>query len=141
MERFLSSATGERMPEALSRLIASTGAEEYRQEPPLLITDGSTTVKIVFKRAAISGDIPHFVIKGAQFSGFSWLQSGELAVDLLPNRGALKASITIIASDEQVEYPLAIAPSLELFDAAAAGADMTTFVRVANELVRSVALK
>ncbi|HIJ88661.1 MAG TPA: exosortase H [Desulfuromonadales bacterium] len=135
--QFLESA-GERTTEVLADLVARRGeGGDYRQEPSLLLSDGVTPLRVLFHQAASSfKETPSFVIKGAEFGTFTWLPSGELAVDVLPDKGALRASITIITKEEQVEYPLAIAPPLEQFDASRAGAGEAEYVAAANRLVR-----
>jgi exosortase/archaeosortase family protein len=136
LEQFLVIDEGKRTTEVLAGLAAFSGAGEYRQEPMLLIVDGAATVRVVFLKSVTYKETPGFVIKGAEFIEYSWLPSGELAVDVVPDKGALRASITIINKDEQVEYPLAIAPPVELFDASKAGAGEAEFVAVANRVVR-----
>jgi exosortase/archaeosortase family protein len=134
LDRFLESV-GDRSYEALSLLVAHSGEGEYRQEPPLLISDGIAPLIVLFRQAATAyKETPSFVIKGAKFIEYSWLPSGELVVDLVPDKGALRASITIINKEEQVEYPLSIAPPLELFDASRAGVGEAEYVRAANEV-------
>lgn len=133
LEQFLA-CDGDQTPAALASLAARAGTGEYRQEPPLLLSDGAATVRIVFLQAAAYKETPRFAVEGAQFRGVSWLSSGELVVDLLPNEGALKASITLLTNDETVEYPLAIAPLLANFDTAAADPATINFVRAANAL-------
>ena len=136
LDHFLESA-GDRSYEALSLLVVRSGEGEYRQEPPLLLSDGSAPIRVLFRQeASADKETPIFVIKGAEFNEYSWLPSGELAVDVVPDKGALRASITIINKEEQVEYPLAIAPPLELFDAGRAGEGEAEYVAVANRLVR-----
>jgi len=136
LDHFLESA-GERSYEALSLLVAHSGEGEYRQEPPLLLSDGIAPLRVLFRQAAsVYKETPGFVIKGAEFIEYSWLPSGELVVDLVPDKGALRASISIINKDEQVEYPLAIAPPLELLDAGRAGAGEAEYVAVANRFIK-----
>lgn len=140
LEEFLA-RKDERTPAALASMAARTGSGEYRQEPPLLLADGAAPLRIVFLKAAAFKETPRFIIKGAQFRGFSWLQSGELVVDLLPNAGALHASITMLTNDETVEYPLSVAPLLASFAADSADPAIDDFVRAANALDRTGALQ
>jgi exosortase H (IPTLxxWG-CTERM-specific) len=136
LEQFLA-VEGVRTSEVLAGLVERSGGGEYRQEPPLLIADGVATVRLVLLTSAAYKETPRFAIKGAEFNGFSWLESGELAVDVLPEKGALKANVTIITADEQVDYPLTVAPPLEIFDVSKADPAIADFVRFADGLVRS----
>jgi exosortase/archaeosortase family protein len=132
---------GRRTAEVLAGLVSRSSEGEYLQEPPLLISDGAATVRMVFRQAATYKDTPRFLIKGADFIGFTWLDSGELAVDLLPEKDALKANITIITGDEYIEYPLAVSPALDQFDVAATEPEISDFVRAANDLMNSDAVR
>jgi hypothetical protein len=96
---------------------------------------------MVFLPSTKFKEIPSFSIKGAEFIGYSWLETGEMAVDLLPEQGSLKASITVVTVDEQVEYPLAISPPLELFDHQAVDPGTVEFVRIANEVAGSITVR
>jgi exosortase/archaeosortase family protein len=138
LDQYLESG-GERTPETLFRLLDHdpSGPVEYLQEPPVVISDGVTPVRLVIFNVSGYRDTPEFAIAGASFRGFSWLDDGGFAIDVVPHPGVMRATVTVAGKTETVEYSLTVSPSLEMFDAGSAGADMAVYVAAVNKYNRS----
>ena len=57
-------------------------------------------------------------------------------MEIVPEQGSLKVSVSVLTGKEMIEYPLAVAPPLELFEAGRAEEGEAEYVKVANEVVR-----
>jgi len=139
LERFKASS-GERTITTLTRLLVRNEGDII-QDPPLLLSDGSSVLKLTVQRSGRGTQATQFLISGGNCTNFMTGENGAWILEIMPERGTLTASVTVLAGSKAIEYPLAVAPPLELFDETAAGADQAEFVGIANELVQSAVLK
>lgn len=105
----------------------------YGQNPRILLSDGSSAARVIIKLKNEARESPDFVISGGKCTLFQQGDSGEWIMEIIPEKGALNTSVTAITSREMIEYPLAVAPPLAVFDAARAEQVVVEFVRWANE--------
>lgn len=107
--------------------------EMFSQEPPVLLSDGaaSLTVSIL----APGDQSLRFLIYNGDCTRLRIGEKGEWLLDIVPVRGALEASVTVLTDEATVEFPLAVSPPLEHFDAAAAP-EAADYVAAANRLAR-----
>jgi hypothetical protein len=140
LDRFRAYA-GEWNREARERLFSAAVTPEFRQEPAVMIADGTSEV-LVSVRPVASGDaITCLVIKGGQVTSVQQGATGEWLLNILPRKGTMALTVTVQTDREITEYPLTVAPPMELFDATAAATGLAEFVRTANRLVRPTSVK
>jgi hypothetical protein len=60
--------------------------------------------------------------------------AGTWVLEIIPERGILATSVTVLTGGEMIEFPLTVAPPLELFDLKEAGAGEAEYVTTANRL-------
>ncbi len=128
------SYSGERTPAALAGLFVRHDAI-FRQEPLLLLSDGTAALHLTVRAGNQSEKAPQFFISGGTCTGLNSGETGEWELAIVPDRGALLSTVTVLTGSEMIEYPLAVAPPQELFDGTKAGVGEAEYVAVANRLV------
>lgn len=131
---------GKRSIDALAGLLSSKD-EDFVQEPPLLLSDGTNLAKLTIRVLGQSKNAPQFFISGGRCVNFKAAENGVWILEIMPETGTLFASVTLLSGREAIEYPLAVVPSLELFDAGSAGPEQAEFVRSANRYILSTVTK
>ncbi len=139
LERFKLS-TGERTAATLTRLLVRNHSDII-QDPPLLLSDGISLLKLTVLKSGLGTQAPQFLISGGNCTNLMTGENGAWILEIVPERGTLAVLVTVLVGSNVIEYSLAVAPPLELFDETAAGSDQAEFVSIANELVQSAALK
>ena len=133
LERFRS-FTGERSRSTLGNLFRRKDAA-FTQDPAVLLSDGTAQVRVTV-RISTQGELsPSFMVAGGQCVGVNMKNNNAWVLDIVPDRGSSATSITILSENSMVEYPLAVAPPLNIFDAKKADASLVEYVETANELV------
>jgi hypothetical protein len=127
--------TGERTPGALAMLFQRSD-NMFHQEPPLLLSDGVAALRLTVRSVQQPGQAPQFFISEARCSGLQYGDDGSWELEIVPERGSLEASVTVMTGNEMIEFPLAVAPPQELFDAGRAGAGEAEYVVAANRVAR-----
>ena len=136
LERFRT-RTGEPTPAEVETLFAPNGAGVFRQEPAVQLSDGVAEVRVSIGQIGEGEEAKFFLVSGGRFSSLREGAPGEWVLALVPERGALSVSVTVQTAKQAVEYPLTVAPPLELFDAGAAQLDprLVQYVTLANQRV------
>ena len=129
------SYSGERTPAALAGLFKRSD-DMFRQEPPLLLSDGTAALRLTVRAGNHSEKAPQFFISGGTCVDLNSSETGEWELAIVPERGTLLSTVTVLIGSEMIEYPLAVAPPQELFDTVKAGVGEAEYVAVANRLVR-----
>jgi hypothetical protein len=125
--------TGEKNADAYKALFAE-GVQGVRQEPPIVLSDGITRVKVFIDLPASGKKAPNFLLTGAKVI---WITRGEgttWVVEALPKKGTYDASIKILQDGVVMQTPLTVAPPLPAdFKIGAAGrltdADFAMFLK------------
>lgn len=99
---------GEKTPQALIALFAS-GGSEGRQNPPLVLSDGKTTVKVVLELHS-NGEDNNFLLDGASLVSLSNKEGNYWIAELLPDKNVLEATISVPRNNQWRVAPLTIAP-------------------------------
>lgn len=107
---------GARTPKALIALFTEGEIIGFRQEPPVAIADGTTPVRVSFISAAGEKTAADIAVIGAKVISMkkdpdytnTWL------VELLPAKGAYKASLAVSEQGLKRIYPLTIAPKVDI---------------------------
>jgi hypothetical protein len=129
-----SALSGAHTPAALASLLQGEDSA-ISQEPRLQLADGSSSLRLNIKLTGTASASTQFLISGASCSGLKVGDNGAWILELVPKRGVLEASVIILNGSEAIEYPLAIVPPLELFDATSAGSGVAEYVNIANRVV------
>ena len=85
------------------------------QEPAVLLSNGQNKATLTIDIPARIKTSPNFAVNGGKLVSFKQdkKDKGRWIVDILPETGALKATITIIVGAEEFEYPLTVAPPVK----------------------------
>jgi hypothetical protein len=133
LERFRA-RRGERASSDQARLFVRSD-EIFSQEPPLLLSDGSSSLRLTVRLLTRTKNAPQFFISEASCTRLRVGQNdGVWELEILPRAGSLHASVSVLTGNELIDFPLAVAPPLELFDQSAAREGELDYVRAANEL-------
>lgn len=133
-ERF-SALPGEHRSDGLARLLERR-SDDFIQAPPLLLATGNVSLKVTIRPSGQSVPVSQFHISGGHCTELKIGENGSWILEIMPDQGVLNGSVTVQSGSEAVEYPLSIAPPLEMFDAEAADSPLIEFVRAANALLR-----
>ena len=127
--------SGVRTPVLLARLFERND-DMFRQEPTVLLSDGTAALLLTVRTAEHAVQAPQFFISGGRCSGLNYGDDGAWELEIVPDRGVLAAAVTVMTGSEMIEFPLAVAPPQELFDAGRAGEGEAEYVAVANRFIK-----
>ena len=130
---------GERTPAALAGLFERHDAM-FRQEPSVLLSNGTAALRLTVRVGKPSEQAPQFFITRGACTGLNYNDDGAWELEIIPERGILAATVTVLTGSEMIEYPLAVAPPQELFYADKAGVGEAEYVAAANRLARGILL-
>lgn len=112
LERFRA-YQGDKTPAILVALFKEQISASFRQEPFVVLSDGTTTVTIVVDLSAEAGGSPNFALTGAKMVSLKKDDaSSTWFIEALPAKGALTASLMVLNENKVTEYPLTIAPAI-----------------------------
>lgn len=91
-------------------------ANGFRQEPPVALSDGKATVKVYFVVSASGNAAPDFALRGAKLISLKKDadSSNTWVIEARPEKGEYEASLTVSQGDLMLEYPLTLAPKIDL---------------------------
>lgn len=112
----------------------------FSQNPAVLLSDGKTVATITLRIQGRDGDPPVFSVTGGHFVSAKMTDPGTWILEILPNRGSLSTALTVVFSGQMTEYPLTVAPPLELFDSRTADTAVIDYVTTANRLAAPVTI-
>jgi len=99
---------GEKSPKALKALF--TSPEGLVQDPLVALSDGSTKIKVSMERTGTDKQTPNFSLKGAKLINLGLDKDAVCVLELLPDKGAYEATITLLQDGLIKELPLTVAP-------------------------------
>jgi len=129
--------TGKKTPAALEGLFTRWDPV-FNQNPAVLLSDGTTVANITLRVQGSADEPPVFSVTGGHFVSAKRTDPGMWILEILPNRGSLSTSLTVSLSGQMTEYPLTVAPPLELFDSRTADTAVIDYVTTANRLAAPV---
>ncbi len=107
---------GERTAEALFALFEQESMIGFRQDPPVVLSDGKSAVKVVF--ISTPGDLTtsDISVMGARLISLrrDMDNTNTWVAELLPERGGYRASMAVSRGGLQMIYPLTVAPKIDL---------------------------
>lgn len=104
--------TGEKNPKNLMALFSEQVAAAISQEPPIALSDGVKTVTLKVDLGE-SGIAPNFALRGATLKSLS-KDGGKWVVVVLPEARRTEAVLIIAAGERMIEYPLTVAPAVDV---------------------------
>lgn len=125
--------SGKKTPTALEGLFTRWDPV-FSQNPAIVLSDGTTVAHITLRLQGRSGEPPNFSISGGHCVSAKMTEPGNWILDILPKRGSISTSLTVEFSGQMTEYPLTVAPPLDLFDSKTADAAVRDYVTTANHL-------
>jgi len=112
----------------------------FSQNPAVLLSDGKTVANITLRLQGRAADPPVFSVTGGHFVSAKMTDTGNWILEILPNRGSFSTSLTVVFSGQMTEYPLTVAPPLDLFDSKTADTAVIDYVTAANRLAAPVTI-
>ncbi|MCM0082031.1 cohesin domain-containing protein [Geomonas sp. Red32] len=124
--------TGEKTPENLMALFRPENSATFIQTPAVAIADGKSTVILTI--TGVPGDrAPNFSFTSAHYVALDRTGDGEWEIEVRPDQGAVTASVTMLHGGVVQEFPLTVAPKVELAaakqGAAPSEADFALFLK------------
>ncbi|HSB35145.1 MAG TPA: hypothetical protein VLG39_11860 [Nitrospirota bacterium] len=106
----------ERTAKAFLSFFDQVEANGFRQEPSVALSDGKATVKIYFVVPSSGGAAPDFALSGARLVSIKKDadRSNTWMIEALPEKGGYEASLTVSQGDVMLDYPLVLAPKIDL---------------------------
>jgi len=104
----------ERTAKAFLSFFDQDEATGFRQEPPVALSDGKTTVKVFFVVPASGSTSPDYVLRGAKLVSLKQdaERSNTWVLEAQPEKGEYEASLMVSQGDVILEYPLTLAPKI-----------------------------
>lgn len=106
----------------------------FRQEPSIILSDGVAMARVTLRVAYRKENLPKFSVAGGHCVSASMIDNGAWILEILPNRGAFATSVTVLSAGTMIEYPLTVAPPLNLLDPRTADIVEIEYAVSANEL-------
>lgn len=109
----------------------------FSQNPAVLLSDGKTVARITLRLQGRTGNPPNFSITSGHCVSAKMTGTGGWILEILPTRGSLSTSVTVAFAGQMTEYPLTVAPPMDLFEPRNADAAVIDYVKTANQLAAS----
>ena len=104
---------GVRIPAAMTDLFKQQIANTIRQEPAIVVSNGSTTFRLLVELSANAPKSPNFALSGAKMVSLKKGEDpGKWIVEGVPNKKVVKASVTILQGSAVQEYPITVVPPI-----------------------------
>lgn len=100
---------------AMAVLFDKTVAQSISQVPAILLSDGQSKATLNVDIPVKISSSPNFAVNGGKLVSLKQDKQikGRWIVEVLPDAGAFKVTVTIIAGAEEFEYPLTVAPPVK----------------------------
>jgi len=88
----------------------------FRQDPPVALTDGKTTVRITFISASSDRKSSDIAVMGAKLLSLARdpNYSNTFVIELLPSKGEYRAGVSVPQDGVLMVYPLTLAPKIPI---------------------------
>jgi hypothetical protein len=100
---------GEKTPQALIALFTSA---DGRQDPPIVLSDGKTTVKVVLELHSNAED-NNFLLDGASLISLTKKEGDYWIAELLPEKNTAEATVSVPRNNRWHVAPLTVSPPRE----------------------------
>ena len=105
--------SGPKTLQALTEIFSRQATAKFHQEPGIALSDGVTKVRVTLDRTPDLSAAPNFAIKGAKLVALTNDENGYY-LEILPNAGVSEASVTVLAQGSTFDFPLVVAPLIDL---------------------------
>jgi len=126
----------------LWELFRATRGGIFRQEPPVALADGKTSVTVSVNLENMQDEYPVFLLSGAHFVRFIRAAAGLWSMQIVPKEGVYQASLTVQSTGGVFDFPLVVAPLwgwyLRHRGEGPEGNYLDTYVRLANRFADSL---
>jgi hypothetical protein len=114
IDRFRQHSGSKKLP-VMAALFDKKITPSIQQEPMILLSDGKSKATLTVDIPARINSSPNFAVNGGTLISFKLdkQNKGRWVVEVLPEAGSIKVTVTIIAGAEEFEYPLTVAPPVE----------------------------
>jgi hypothetical protein len=102
--------TGDRTPKNLVSLVLAGEGKGVTQKPVPSLSDGATAVRITVEPARAGDAAPNIVLSGARMTGMTRGEGNAWRIDVVPDKGAHLATLTVSHNGIITEFPLTVAP-------------------------------
>jgi hypothetical protein len=103
---------GERTLQAFTALFKQSAIPGIRQEPPIALSDGKSSIRLFIESAPVGNETPNFVLKGAKLVSLKMDGDNSYLLEIIPEPKVYEATVTVLRNDTLNEFPLTIAPPL-----------------------------
>ena len=103
---------GPKTPQSLVAIFSQSAQQGIRQEPPVVLSDGSSKVTLVITLPSSGKDAPSFALADAQLVSLKMEGGSTWIVEALPSKGAYIATVRMLHDGVMTEIPLTVAPPL-----------------------------
>lgn len=103
---------GSKQLSAAAALFDKKVAQNIHQEPAILLSDGNSKAILTVDIPSRITSSPNFAANGGKLVSFRQdkQSKGRWTIEVLPDAGAVRVTVTIIVGAEEFEYPLTVAP-------------------------------
>lgn len=112
LERFRSYG-GSRTIGAYTALFDQPANTGWRQEPSVVLSDGSSTVRLILSRFGSGNAAPNFAFAGARLVSIKRGGGNSWVVEVRPDKGVNQATLTALVDNVATKYPITVAQPLE----------------------------
>lgn len=109
LDRFREFA-GEKNPRSLMALFENYSVKGFRQEPPVLLSDGRSSGELIVGPELIGKETPNFALVGAKLVNFKRGEDGMCRLEIMPDTNAYEASVKVLLGSAVIDIPLTVAP-------------------------------
>jgi hypothetical protein len=104
--------SGSKKLSAMVALFETKVAQTVHQEPAILLSNGQSKATLTVDIPTRISSSPNFAANGGTLLSYKQdkQSKGRWTVEVLPETGATRVSVTIIVGAEEFEYPLTVAP-------------------------------
>jgi hypothetical protein len=106
---------GSKQLSAMELLFDKKVAQTIHQEPAILLSDGVSKATLTVDIPARITSSPNFAVNGGRLVSFKQDKQSKdrWIIEVLPEAGAVRVTVTTIVGAEEFEYPLTVAPPVK----------------------------
>ena len=109
LERFRT-FTGERTMENFLGLFTAASPQGLKQEPPVAIADGTSSVVVTLRLQGKETMTPTFALHGARLVALDQSEDEGWILQVVPAEGKLYAIVSVLTDSGVMDFPLTVAP-------------------------------
>lgn len=122
---------GEKTPKNLLGLFSEGKSTVFRQEPPIVFSDGSSQVSVHIAIPS-ARQAPNFSLRGAKLVSLNPNGEQDWSCTITPDQNVVEATITVLFEGNSLDVPVIVAPAVP---------DMLTKKNILNEAAFALFLK